>query len=92
LFLVRNALEHRSHQMRSLRLTEGIGYQEIDGEPGTVKAETCDKCYGWVKILQQHKDPAIEPIADDVASLGLDLLMREGPYRRGGFNPFLTGY
>lgn len=72
--------------------TEGIGYQEIDGGPGTVKAETCDKCHGWVKILQQHKDPAIEPIADDVASLGLDLLMREGPYRRGGFNPFLTGY
>jgi len=72
--------------------TEGIGYQEIDGGPGTVKAETCDKCLGWVKILQQHKDPAIEPIADDIASLGLDLLMREGPYRRGGFNPFLTGY
>ena len=46
--------------------TEGIGYQEIDGGPGTVKAETCDKCHGWVKILQQHKDPAIEPIADDV--------------------------
>jgi FdhE protein len=72
--------------------TEGIGYQEIDGGPGTVKAETCDKCHGWVKILQQQKDPAIEHIADDVASLGLDILMREGPYRRGGFDPFLTGY
>ena len=72
--------------------TEGIGYQEIDGGLGTVKAETCDKCHGWVKILQQQKDPAIEPIADDVASLGLDLLMREGPYRRGGFNPYLAGY
>lgn len=72
--------------------TEGIGYQEIDGGVGTVKAETCDKCRGWVKILLQHKDPGIDPIADDIASLGLDLLMREGPYRRGGFNPFLVGY
>jgi FdhE protein len=72
--------------------TEGIGYQEIDGGLGTVKAETCDKCHGWVKILQQQKDPAIEPIADDVASLGLDLLMRKGTYRRGGFNPYLAGY
>jgi len=27
-----------------------------------------------------------------VASLGLDLLMRSGPYRRGSFNPFLLGY
>jgi FdhE protein len=72
--------------------TEGIGYQEIDGGPGTVRAETCDKCHGWVKILQQQKDSAMEPIADDVASLGLDLLMREGPYRRGGLNPYLAGY
>jgi FdhE protein len=63
--------------------TEGIGYQEIDGGPGTVKAETCDKCHGWVKILQQQKDPAIDPIADDVASLGLDLLMLKGPFIAG---------
>ena len=34
----------------------GIGYQEIEGGPGTIKAETCDKCHGWVKILQQHKE------------------------------------
>lgn len=72
--------------------TRGIGYQEIEGGPGTVKAESCDSCHGWVKILQQHKDAALEPIADDVASLALDLLMREGPYRRGGYNPFLAGY
>lgn len=72
--------------------TDGIGYQEIGGGSGTVKAETCDTCHGWVKILQQHKDFAIEPIADDVASLGLDLLMRDSAYRRGGFNPFLAGY
>jgi FdhE protein len=72
--------------------TGGIGYKEIGGGPGTVKAETCDTCHGWMKILQQQKDAAIEPIADDIASLGLDILMREGPYRRGGFNPFLAGY
>lgn len=72
--------------------TGGIGYQEIEGGTGTVKAETCDRCQRWVKILQQQKDAAIEPLVDDIASLGLDLLMREGPYRRGGFNPFLAGY
>ena len=45
-----------------------------------------------MKILHQQKDPAIEPVADDVASLGLDLLVREMGYRRGGVNPFLVGY
>jgi FdhE protein len=72
--------------------TAGISYQEIDGGAGMVKAETCDSCHTYVKILQQQKDPALEPVADDVASLGLDLLVREAGYRRGGVNPFLLGY
>lgn len=57
-----------------------------------VKAETCDNCHGYVKVLYQTKDSGLEPLADDVASLGLDLLVREGGYRRGSFNPFLIGY
>lgn len=72
--------------------TKGIGYQEVDRGPGIVKAETCDECRGYVKILQQQKDPDVDPIADDVASLGLDLLVRELGFRRGAFNPFLLGY
>jgi len=67
---------------------EGIAYQEVEGGPGTVKAETCDSCRSYVKILQQHKDPALDPVADDVASLAIDLLVREAGYRRGGVNPF----
>jgi FdhE protein len=34
----------------------------------------------------------MDPVADDVASLGLDLLMKQGPYRRAGYNPYLIGY
>ncbi|OYW58188.1 MAG: formate dehydrogenase accessory protein FdhE [Rhizobiales bacterium 17-65-6] len=72
--------------------TKGIGLQEIEGGAGTVKAETCDECRSYVKVMYQAKDAGVEPLADDVASLGLDLLMRDGPYRRGAFNPFLLGY
>ena len=72
--------------------TKGIGYQEVEGGAGTVKAETCDSCHRYVKVLYQMKEAGLEPVADDAASLGLDLLMREGEYERGGFNPFLLGY
>src|SRR5271165_5455638 len=72
--------------------TEGVRYQEIDGGPGLIKAETCDACGSYVKVLHQHKDPDLDPVADDVASLALDLLMRDGPYHRAGYNPFLLGY
>lgn len=72
--------------------TKGIGYQEIEGSPGTVKAETCDECRSYVKVMYQNRDVTIEPVADDIGTLGLDLMMREGPYRRAAFNPFLLGY
>ncbi len=72
--------------------TKGIGYQEIDGSPGTVKAETCDECRTYVKVMYQNKDVTIEAFADDVGTLALDMMMRQGPYRRAAFNPFLLGY
>lgn len=72
--------------------TESVTFRQIDGERDTVKAETCDKCRGYVKILYQVKDPALEPVADDVATLGLDMLMVGEGWRRGGENLFLIGY
>lgn len=72
--------------------TKGIGYKQLDGVPSNVQAETCEECHSYVKILHQHKEPSLEPVADDVATLGIDLLVREAGYRRGAFNPYLLGY
>lgn len=72
--------------------TAGISYQEIDGKPGIAKAESCASCHRYVKIFAQDKDPAVDIVADDVASLGLDLLMQGTGTRRGGVNPHLLGY
>lgn len=72
--------------------TDKIGFQEIADAGGLIKAETCDACRTYTKVLQQQKDPRLDPVADDVASLALDLLVRELGYRRGNVNPFLLGY
>jgi FdhE protein len=72
--------------------TGGIGYQAIEGVADTIKAETCDDCRSYLKILYQTRDPALDPVADDVASLGLDILVREAGWGRIGVNPFLLGY
>jgi len=72
--------------------TKGIGYQEIDGGDGVIKAETCDECSSYVKVLYEHKNTALDPVADDVGSLGLDQLLSEGAYRRAGINPYLAGF
>jgi Protein involved in formate dehydrogenase formation len=54
-----------------------IAYQGIDGDADIVKVETCDRCRGHVKILYQHKEPALDPIAGDVATVALDLMVGE---------------
>ena len=72
--------------------TKGISYQEVADGVGAVKAECCDECRSYVKILDQRTDPALDPVADDVASLGLDLLVRETGLRRAGVDHFMLGY
>jgi len=72
--------------------TKKITFQEIEGNDGIIKAEICDECRGYMKVLNLQKERTLDPVADDVASLGLDLLVRELGFRRGGINPFLIGY
>jgi FdhE protein len=69
--------------------TEGITYNAIEGGSEAVRAETCGKCHTYRKILYQEKDTGVEPVADDLASLALDLLMTEDGFHRGSGNPLL---
>lgn len=69
-----------------------ISYRSAETEDATVKAEVCGDCKSWVKILYQVKNASLDPIADDVSSLGLDMLMKDTDFRRGGFDPFIAGY
>ena len=71
---------------------KGLSYRSVGTDEATVKAETCRECGAWVKIFYQVKNPSLDPVADDVGSLGLDILMRDAGVRRGGFSPFLVGY
>jgi FdhE protein len=69
--------------------TENIGYHSIAGGSAAIRAESCDRCHTYRKILYQEKDANAEPVADDLASLALDLLMAEAGYHRGSGNPLL---
>ncbi|RMX14801.1 formate dehydrogenase accessory protein FdhE [Vandammella animalimorsus] len=55
-----------------------------------VLAETCDHCHSYRKIVNQEKDPHAEPLADDLASMRLDLLMGQTDYARASANPLLA--
>lgn len=69
--------------------TKGIAYYTIEGDKGAVKAESCDACGSYLKILYLDKDPQLDPTADDLATLALDILMDEAGMQRSGPNLFL---
>ena len=69
--------------------TKGIHYETIEGSKDVVTAETCDECGSYRKVVNQEKDPFAEPLADDLASLTLDLLMSETKFQRASPNPLL---
>lgn len=69
--------------------TQELTYHWIEGGSEAVRAEACASCRGYRKILYQEKDMAVEPVADDLASLALDLLMSAEGYHRASGNPLL---
>ncbi len=74
--------------------TKGVAYHGLEAEGRTVekevaRAETCDSCHTYRKIFSQEKDPNVDPVADDLATLALDVLVGEAGYQRASGNPFL---
>ena len=79
--------------------TRGITYQQLEGAPtdgargaylGAVKAECCDSCGHYLKLVAMERDPEVEPMADDLASVALDLLVSEAGHQRAGVNLMLV--
>jgi FdhE protein len=68
---------------------QGIAYQSIEGGSAAIRAETCDACRGYRKIFYQEHDGEVEPLADDLGSVALDLLLTDAGFHRASANPLL---
>lgn len=66
-----------------------LTYFSLNDEKSPVKTECCDHCHSYLKIFNQECDPHIEVVADDIASLMLDMKTEEAGYTKSGINPFL---
>jgi FdhE protein len=73
---------------RSLVADDGTG-EPAGALDQAVRAETCEQCRSYRKIVYQEKDPGVDPVADDLASLALDLLLAEHGYARASGHPLL---
>lgn len=82
--------------------TKGIHYHSLealatdgavqDTALASVQAETCDECHHYIKIVRMERELNVDPVADDLASLTLDILVSEAGYTPHGINlMLLTG-
>jgi FdhE protein len=69
--------------------SRSVSLEGIEGDSGAVKAETCNECHTYAKMLYQAKDMEVDPFADDLATLGLDVLVAEAGWSRHAPNPLL---
>jgi FdhE protein len=67
-------------------LLQAEGSEGEGGAGGPRRAEVCDECKTYLKIFYQETDPHVDAVADDLASLGLDILVDEQGYARSGPN------
>lgn len=81
---------------------EKVSYQSLDrsdvvddedasarAAKAAIQAETCEACGHYLKIVHGDRDPMAEPVADDLASITLDLLVAETGKQRHGVNLML---
>jgi FdhE protein len=66
-----------------------VSLMGIEGDSGAVKAEACGDCRSYAKMLYQAQDMKVDPVADDLATLGLDVLVAEAGWSRHAPNPLL---
>lgn len=69
--------------------SRSVALREIEGDPGAVKAETCGDCHTYAKMLYQAQDRNVDPFADDLATLGLDVVVAQAGWSRHAPNPLL---
>ncbi len=79
---------HTRVQCTACHEGEGIAYYALVAG-ASARAEACPACKAYTKLFYAEKDPSLEPFADDVATLALDLLMAEEGWARHGVNLFL---
>lgn len=68
---------------------EGKSMNKANDPTKVARAEICDDCFSYRKIFNQEHDLHVDPLADDLASLTLDVLVTEAGYARASGNPML---
>jgi FdhE protein len=66
-----------------------LSLRGVEGDSGLARAETCDECRTYAKVFYEAKDMGVDAYADDLATLGLDIMVGEAGWSRHAPHPLL---
>lgn len=69
--------------------SEKVELWSVEGGGEVARAEICQDCDTYSKVLYQAKDMQLDPYADDLETLDLDIKMGEGGWARHAPNPLV---
>ncbi|QBF27357.1 formate dehydrogenase accessory protein FdhE [Pseudomonas tructae] len=85
--------ESRWHMVRvkcsNCEATGALDYWSLERQDAPIKAESCNDCHSYLKVLYPEKDRDQDVLADDLASLALDAEVEREGYGRSAVSPFL---
>ncbi|KXV66882.1 hypothetical protein AD949_01300 [Acetobacter orleanensis] len=68
--------------------TGHIDYWSFENTTAPIQAETCGDCKSYVKLFRLDRDPELEILADDLATVVLDAALEDQGFIRAALNPF----
>lgn len=96
-YLQCNLCNSRWHALRAqctfCSNSKDMSLQNVAGAEGALSAaygECCPRCHHYRKLYRLDKQQYADPVADDLATLAVDMLLAEDGYERGGANPYLV--
>src|SRR5690625_7988333 len=79
-----------SHEVEYMSLT--LPDEDVEDEnfqAPAIMAESCASCQTYLKIIHTEREPFADPLADELASIQLDILMGEQQFFKHGLNMLL---
>ncbi len=67
-----------------------LAYYHIEADSDAVRGEACEECKGYIKSINHEKNQQADPVADDLATLALDVLLDEAGYQRASPSLFFV--
>ncbi|HUA87840.1 MAG TPA: formate dehydrogenase accessory protein FdhE [Steroidobacteraceae bacterium] len=64
-----------------------LSLRAIEDHSGFARAERCANCQTYSKLFYERDAPGLDPVADDLGTLALDVLMGEDGWQRHAPNP-----